>query len=436
MPRAWKARACSVILWSSNVSVLWRIYLLVTLFFALVTVLGLALLLRQAREDVQREVQAAEAVVEYLYEAAQRDPASLHSGLTGNLRHVRVQWLPAPAAVPQLSLEQWLGQRLFPQQHRPRVVQLADGRQLQIAVDPADEIDEVWDSLLQLLLLCLLALLISLVAIRWAVHRGLRVLDELLCGLQQVTQGQFDARLPAHSLPEARQLAGHFNAMATTLQQVQADNTELTQALMALQERERTRLGQTLHDDLGQYLSGIRAQACLLQAVAAQPEQVRLTAQHLDNHCQRLQDGFRALIRDLYPVVLERLELDEALQLLADNWQAAQRVQCQVSLSRRLPSLPLPTKAHLYRLLQEALTNVARHAQASEVRVRLHYQGQRLRLFIRDNGCGAQLPQRPGIGLRSIHERARSLGAVLRVHSRPQAGWALCLTLIVPEPEL
>ena len=77
-----------------------------------------------------------------------------------------------------------------------------------------------------------------------------------------------------------------------------------------------------------------------------------------------------------------------------------------------------------------------RHAQASEVRVRLHYQGQRLRLFIRDNGCGAQLPQRPGIGLRSIHERARSLGAVLRVHSRPQAGWALCLTLIVPEPEL
>ncbi|HZX19264.1 MAG TPA: histidine kinase [Pseudomonas sp.] len=416
-------------------SVLWRIYLLVTLFFVLVSVVGLALLLRQAREDVQREVQAAEAVVEYLHEAARRDPASLQSGLTGNLRHVRVQWLPAPATTPDASFDQWLGQRLFPLEHRPRRVQLADGRLLQIAVDPTDEIDEVWDSLLQLLLLCLLALLISLVAIRWAVHRGLRVLDELLGGLHQVTQGRLDARLPAHSLPEARQLAGHFNAMATTLQQVQADNTELTQALMALQERERARLGQTLHDDLGQYLSGIRAQACLLQAVADQPEQVRLTAQHLDNHSQRLQEGFRALIRDLYPVVLERLELDEALQLLADNWQAAQRVQCRVMLSRHLPSLPLPTKAHLYRLVQEALTNVARHAQASEVRVRLHYQGQRLRLFIRDNGRGAQLPQRPGIGLRSIHERARSLGAVLRVHSRPHAGWALCLTLALPEPE-
>ncbi len=81
---------------------------------------------------------------------------------------------------------------------------------------------------MQLLLLCLLALLISLLAIRWAVRHGLRVLDELLAGLQQVTQGQLDARLPARSLPEARQLAGYFNAMATTLQQVQADNTELT----------------------------------------------------------------------------------------------------------------------------------------------------------------------------------------------------------------
>ncbi|WP_298188351.1 HAMP domain-containing sensor histidine kinase [uncultured Pseudomonas sp.] len=417
-------------------SVLWRTYLLVTLFFALVTVLGLALLLRQASEDVQREVQAAEAVVEYLYEAAQHDPASLHSGLADNLRHVRVQWLPLATGPAALSLEQWLGQHLFALQHTPRVLKLADGRQLQISVDPTDEIDEVWDSLLQLLLLCLLALLSSLLAIRWAVRRGLRVLDELLAGLQQVTQGQLDARLPARSLPEARQLAGYFNAMATTLQQVQADNTELTQALMALQERERARLGQTLHDDLGQYLSGIRAQACLLQAVAQQPEQVLHTAQQLDANCQRLQEGFRALIRDLYPVVLEHLQLDEALHLLASNWQTAQRVRCHVTVSGTLPNLPLPIKAHLYRLVQEALTNVAKHAQASEVRVRLHYQGQRLRLFIRDNGCGAQLPQRPGIGLRSIHERARSLGGVLRVHSRPQAGWALCLSLVLPESGL
>ena len=79
--------------------------------------------------------------------------------------------------------------------------------------------------------------------------------------------------------------------------------------------------------------------------------------------------------------------------------------------------------------MQEALTNVARHADASEVRIRLQRRGQGLRLLVRDNGQGTALPLRPGIGLRSMRERSRSLGGELRLHSRPQAGWALCLNI-------
>jgi two-component system sensor histidine kinase UhpB len=71
------------------------------------------------------------------------------------------------------------------------------------------------------------------------------------------------ARLREAGLPEARQLAKHFNRMAAALEQAQADNAHLTQALLAVQEQERTQLAQTLHDDLGQYLAGMRAQpAC------------------------------------------------------------------------------------------------------------------------------------------------------------------------------
>ena len=210
-------------------SALHRINLLVTLFFVLVTAAVLALLLRQAGYDVQREMQAAEAVVDYLHEAALRDdPASVQQGLTDSLRHVRVHWLEPGQEAPGSDgdgLDSWLGMQLFSTQKPPLLVQLDDGRRLQIAVDPTDEIDEVWDSLLQLLILSALALVMSLLTIRWAVRRGLWVLDELLGGLQRVTQGQFDVRLQAHSLPEARQLAGHFNSMATTLQQVQADDT-------------------------------------------------------------------------------------------------------------------------------------------------------------------------------------------------------------------
>lgn len=414
-------------------SALWRINLWVCGFFALVTLACMGLLVRQAVEDVERELQSAEAVVEYLSETAERDPGSLQPRLTSSLRHVRVRWL-APGEAARLpvqdGLDAWLGRLLFADaRHSVRVLNLQEGRRVQIAVDPRDEIDEVWDSLQQLLSLCGLALLLSLLTIRWAVRRGMGLLDELLRALQQVSGGQLNVRLRAEGLPEARQLATHFNRMTAALEQARADNTQLTQTLLAVQEQERTHLAQTLHDDLGQYLAGIRAQACLLRLVADQPLVVERTARELEHHCEHLQQGFRALVHDLYPVVLQHLPLAEALGLLVEQWQGRQGIDCRLRVSTDLPALSVSDKTHLYRLLQEALTNIARHADASQVRVRLQHRGGRLRLLIRDNGRGAQQPQRPGVGLYSMFERARSLGGELRIISHPGAGWALALNV-------
>jgi two-component system sensor histidine kinase UhpB len=393
----------------------------------------MGLLVHQAVEDVERELQSAEAVVEYLSETAERDPASLQPKLTGSLRHVRVRWLePGEAARLQVKdgLDAWLGRLLFAEdRHSARVLDLRDGRRVQIAVDPRDEIDEIRDSLQQLLSLCSLALVLSLLTIRWAVRRGMGLLDDLLRALQQVCAGQLQVRLRAAGLPEARQLAMHFNRMTAALEQAHADNTRLTQTLLAVQEQERTHLAQTLHDDLGQYLAGIRAQACLLRLVADQPVVVERTVRELEHNCEHLQQGFRALVHDLYPVMLQHLPLAEALGLLVEQWQGRQGIDCQLRVSAQLPPLSVPDKTHLYRLLQEALTNVARHAGASEVRVRLQHRGGHLRLLIRDNGRGAAQPQRPGVGLHSMFERARSLGGELRIISHPGAGWALALSM-------
>ncbi|MBS7561689.1 HAMP domain-containing sensor histidine kinase [Pseudomonas sp. RC4D1] len=419
-------------------SALWRINLWVTAFFAVVTLACAGLLLHQAVADVERELQSAEAVVEYLSDSAERNPAGLQPHLTQSLRHVRVHWLAPDEAArmpEQAGLDAWLGRQLFSERrHNARELDLGDGRRVLIAVDARDEIDEVWDSLQQLLSLCGLALLLSLLTIRWAVRRGMGLLDDLLRALQQVSGGQLAVRLREAGLPEARQLAGHFNRMTATLEQTRADNTQLTQALLAVQERERTYLAQTLHDDLGQYLAGIRAQACLLRMVSNQPTVVERTAQALELNCERLQQGFRALVQDLYPVVLQHLPLAEAFGLLVSQWQDSQGIDCQLRVGADLPALPSASKTHLYRLLQEALTNVARHADASQVRVRLQRSARGLRLLVRDNGCGAPQPQRPGVGLHSMAERARSLGGELHILSRPGAGWALALNMPLNMP--
>ena len=416
-------------------SALWRINLLVVAFFGLVAAVSSLVLLRQASHDVQRELDAAQAVVEYLREAAQRDPATLESELTHSLRHVRVHWLEGatpPAA--STGLDAWLGAWLYPSaQVFAEPLQLDDGRQVLIAVDPRDEIDEVEDSLLQLLALFGLALALSLLAIRWAVRRGLRVLDELLGGLNRVARGELQVRLPAHSLPEARRIAGHFNGMVATLEAAQRDNAELTRALLALQEHERKQLALALHDDLGQYLAGIRAQLLLLRSLVGPSPLLAQTVRGLEDNCQRMQESFRALVRDLYPVALERLHLGEAIQLLAEQWQGAQGIACDLRMGERLPELGATQQAHLYRLLQEALTNVARHARAERVRVRLHRRGGRLCLLVADDGEGAAQPPRPGIGLRSMLERARCLGGELRLRTRPGCGWLLRLSIPLDE---
>lgn len=419
-------------------SALWRINLWVTAFFAVVTLACAALLLHQAVADVERELQSAEAVVEYLSDSAARNPAGLQPHLTQSLRHVRVHWRAADEAArmpEEAGLDAWLGRQLFSERrHSARELDLGDGRRVLIAVDARDEIDEVWDSLQQLLSLCGLALFLSLLTIRWAVRRGMGLLDDLLRALQQVSGGQLAVRLREAGLPEARQLAGHFNRMTATLEQTRADNAQLTQALLAVQERERTYLAQTLHDDLGQYLAGIRAQVCLLRMVADQPTVVEHTAQALELNCERLQQGFRALVQDLYPVVLQHLPLAEAFGLLVSQWQDSQGIDCQLRVGADLPALPSASKTHLYRLLQEALTNVARHAGASQVRVRLQRSARGLRLLVRDNGRGAHQPQRPGVGLHSMAERARSLGGELHILSRPGAGWALALNMPLNMP--
>lgn len=413
-------------------SALWRVNLLVGLFFGLLATVCLVVLLHQGNDDVRREMDAARGVLDYLREAAQRDPASLDPDLTSGLRHVRVHWLDTAAPAPHSGLDDWLVTRLYPDLPAPTLLTLADGRRVQLSLDPRDEIDEVRDSLVQLLVLFGVALLASLLAIRWAVRGGLRVVEQLHGALGNVSRGQFQVRLPDHSLPEAQRLASGFNGMAAALEHACVENAELTRALLAVQERERLQLAQALHDDIGQYLAGIRAQVFLLRSLERQDGIGVVTLDRLEQHCQGLNESFRALVRDLYPVVLERVSLEEALRLHIEQWQASQGVACRLRLDE-LPALPAIAKAHLYRLLQEALTNVARHAGARHVRVVLRRREGRLFLWVRDDGRGCQGLPRAGIGMRSMRERARCLGGELHLRRRPGGGLALRLWMPLTE---
>lgn len=410
-------------------STLWRINVYVTLFFAAVVSVCLVVLLRQAEADVQRELGAAQVLVDYLAEAAPNDPERFVR-LEGYLRHVRLELVAAgeSSTLRATHAHDRLTRFLYPQPAPLHRINLADGRALLLAIDPQDEVEEAQDSIVQLLGVFALALIMTLLTIRWAVRRGLLVLDDVLSALQQIGEGQLAVRLQTYPLREAEQLAEQFNKMAAALQSTQAENIQLTSALLNLQDTERSRLGQTLHDDLGQYVAGMRAQIKLLQVVYEQPQTVLSVAQVLEEHGQQLQTGFRCLVRDLYPAMLDHLSAAQMLYHLQEHWQKSHGGYCRLNILNKLPVLTVAQKNQLYRFLQEALTNVSRHAQAAEVQIWLQYKAGALRLLLRDNGRGCAAPQ-PGLGLRSMAERARTLDAQLHIQARSTRGWSVYLYL-------
>jgi len=205
-------------------------------------------------------------------------------------------------------------------------------------------------------------------------------------------------------------------------------------------ERERQRLGRDLHTGLGQTLSAIRLQ---LEIIASKlpdpPDPVVQAVSRISTLMDEALSQVRSLSRRLHPPEWQRLALYEALQQLWDLSGVPQKLEASLTL-QPLPAEPeLEVKVLMYRVAQEALSNLVRHAQATRVDMAVEHRGATLVLMVRDNGVGFDAVQflaappgaNTGIGLRSIREQAAMLGGRLLVESGPDG---TKLEVTVPYP--
>lgn len=210
------------------------------------------------------------------------------------------------------------------------------------------------------------------------------------------------------------------------------------QQLVLVHEATQRQIGQELHDDVGQLLGGAALQAggLALRLGVAQPqlgEQARLVVQLLNQAAGKVRD----LSHGLYPVAATEAGLPALLQGLAGHVpvpSAAVEVLLAVPEPAALRGLLAPQQTlQLYRIAQEAVRNSLRHSQASQVRVALLMQGERLRLRITDNGSGLVSPPGPGghsgIGIPSMRQRAAAIGARLCLRNRPGRGLCVSVSL-------
>jgi len=208
--------------------------------------------------------------------------------------------------------------------------------------------------------------------------------------------------------------------------------------LFHTREEERARLARDLHDGPIQTLVSMNIQLGLL-IPAEEPGQVEEdtpvmeTLKLLRRQIRDLLAELRQFISALRPPVLDTLGLGAALRMLTDEWSAQQKVKVNLVLPETtMRPLPGEVAVNLYRVVQEALSNIARHAHASEVLIHLSWEAARLSLMVRDNGIGFDLPpsmhnltSEGHFGLVGIQERVQSIGGVFQVTSAPGQGTTL-----------
>lgn len=392
-----------------------KISLLMLAVFLLVYLLGALLYTQQARRDVQRELDGVAGLAQNL-----GSPADLPESFVSSMRHL------TPAAKMKSGtggeVPAWFLAMITRESSRPVV----NGWQ----VDPADEVEEIWEGFLLISGAYAIGMCLCFLALYVMVRRGIRTLASLSEAMGAVSAGQLTSRLPRQGEQELDTLVCRFNSMAGALESEQQTVSRLLNELLQLQDREREHIARVLHDDLGQYLTGIRAQARSLLYDPELSDRQKQQARDLAEHCETIQKHFRHLLQDLHPLVMEQLGLGSAIRHLTEQWQQLSGLECRLAMDERLPEFTGEQQTHLYRFLQEALNNVSRHANASCAMLAVARKDNELSIEVRDDGVGNdQLPGNAGLGVRSMCERARCLGGEVRFLSRMGEGTRIRLAV-------
>jgi two-component system, NarL family, sensor histidine kinase UhpB len=301
-----------------------------------------------------------------------------------------------------------------------------------ITPDPSYEYAEIWKQMTDLLVLLALFFVCVNLMIAWAIAQALKPTETILSALDEIEKGHMEARLPQFQLPELARIGQKFNHMIETLQQSISKNHALTQQLMTLQEAERKSLARDLHDEFGQCLTAINTDAnVILKRAKTKYPELHDSALAITQLSRHLTDLVSGLLQRLRPGVLDELGLAVALHDLIDGAQARQTaVKFQLSIvnAEALEKNKVGETESLviYRLIQECLTNIARHAAASQVNISVTPQQkssqQGFAINVRDNGKGFSLSDADGFGLLGMRERVEGLGGDFAIDSSQDKG--------------
>jgi two-component system, NarL family, sensor histidine kinase UhpB len=303
---------------------------------------------------------------------------------------------------------------------------------LLITSHPNDEMAEIWDGIItQLQIGTAIAIVLFLITSR-VVSRALAPIGALSEAMAKIEAGGYDTRVKPDGPPELVAICDKLNHLASTLGNAVDDKRRLAERVVSLQDVERKEIARELHDEFGPYLFALRVHAGALTRVpdATEPnlEAARKHGSAILEQLNALQQSNRRVLEKLRPVGLTELGLREALGALLRLWRESHpEVVIETAISPALGETGETADLTIYRTIQEALTNVFRHAGATRINVsveptelpsglaRTGRGGALVR--VRDNGGGLGPDHKLGFGLTGMRERILALGGSLTIAS-------------------
>lgn len=240
---------------------------------------------------------------------------------------------------------------------------------------------------------------------------------------------------PVGGIVEIRHLQAELIQMAHKVQAAQRSLRDYIGVITDAQEDERQRLARELHDDTLQSIIALKQRVQLAQKNASD-EDSQQSLQELATIAEQTIENLRRTAKALRPVYLEDLGLVTALEMLARETESGSKVKVKFQNYGQEKRLAAPVELALYRMAQEALNNVARHAQATEAELRIYFEHDKIEMRVSDNGVGFEAPNTPAdfvpsghFGLLGMYERADLIGAGLTIRSAPGEGTQLTIQL-------
>lgn len=223
------------------------------------------------------------------------------------------------------------------------------------------------------------------------------------------------------------------------LRRLQAELREFAVVSQSLREREKSRFARELHDELGQALTALKMDvAWIMERLPDGTEFLMAKLAGMQVILGDMMLSTRRIASNLRPLILDDLGLIPATEWLVENFMDYSCIDCQLDIPDPSLDLPEPYATAVFRILQESLTNISKHAHASLVQISIRREDENVRLSVRDNGSGfvSTDPRKPdSYGLMGLRERAHLIGGTIQIDSAPGQGTVVDLCIPIARPE-